>query len=70
MFKFNLKSGYHHVNVHPDFHKFLGFQWEKKKFCFCCTSLWAVHSLLFVCKAFETVNQVLEGPWFESYNLS
>ena len=30
MFKFNLKSGYHHVDVHPDCHKFLGFQWETK----------------------------------------
>jgi len=28
MFKFDLKSGYHHVDVHPDHHKFLGFQWE------------------------------------------
>ena len=30
MFKFDLKSGYHHVDVHPDYHKFLGFQWEIK----------------------------------------
>ena len=30
MFKFDLKSGYHHVDVHPDSHMFLGFQWEIK----------------------------------------
>ena len=28
MFKFDLKSGYHHVDVHPDYQKYLGFQWE------------------------------------------
>ena len=30
MFKFDLKPGYHHVDVHPNYHKFLGFQWEIK----------------------------------------
>ena len=28
LFKFDLKSGYHHVDIHPDYHKYLGFQWE------------------------------------------
>ena len=27
-FTFDLKSGYHHVNIHEDFHKYLGFQWS------------------------------------------
>ena len=51
MFKFDLKSGYYHVDVHPDFHKFLSFQWEMKgtaKYFFCLTPLWVVHSLLFL----------------------
>ena len=30
MFKFDLKSGYHHIDMHPECHKFLGFQWETK----------------------------------------
>ena len=30
LFKFDLKSGYHHVDVHPGFHTYLGFQWETK----------------------------------------
>ena len=30
LFKFDLKSGYHHVDIHPDFHTYLGFQWETK----------------------------------------
>ena len=30
LFKFDLKSGYHHDDVHPDCYKFLGFQWEHK----------------------------------------
>ena len=27
LFKFDLKSGYHHVDIHEDFQKFLGFSW-------------------------------------------
>ena len=30
LFKFDLKSGYHHVDVHLEHHKFLGCQWELK----------------------------------------
>ena len=30
LFKFDLKSGYHHVDIHPDHFQFLGFQWEEK----------------------------------------
>ena len=25
MFKFDLKAGYHHVDIHPEYHKYLGF---------------------------------------------
>jgi len=28
LFKFNLKLGYHHVDIHPECYKFLGFQWK------------------------------------------
>lgn len=28
MFKFDLCSGYYHVNIHEDYQKFLGFSWE------------------------------------------
>ena len=30
LFKFDLKSGYQHVDIHPDYHTYLGFQWETK----------------------------------------
>ena len=30
LFKFDLKSGYHHVDIHPDHFQFLGFQWEER----------------------------------------
>ena len=30
IFKFDLKSGYHHVDIHPDHFQFLGFQWEER----------------------------------------
>ena len=25
LFKFDLKSGYHHVDIHPNYYQFLGF---------------------------------------------
>ena len=28
LFKFDLKSGYHHVDIYPDHQKYLGFQWS------------------------------------------
>ena len=28
LFKFDLKSGYHHVNIYPDHQKYLGCQWD------------------------------------------
>ena len=28
MIKFDLKSGYHHIDIHPEFQKYLGFAWE------------------------------------------
>ena len=30
LFKFDLKSGYHHIDIHPEHFQFLGFQWEDK----------------------------------------
>jgi hypothetical protein len=30
----DLKSGYHHVDIHPDFWQFLGFEWEGKYYVF------------------------------------
>ena len=30
LFKFDLKSGYHHVDIHPEHVQFLGFQWENE----------------------------------------
>ena len=28
LFKFDLKSGYHHVDIYPEHQKYLGFQWN------------------------------------------
>lgn len=30
MFKFDLKSGYHHVDIYPEHQKYLGFRWDTK----------------------------------------
>ena len=28
MFKFDLKSGYHHVDIYPEYQQYLGFRWN------------------------------------------
>jgi hypothetical protein len=33
VFKFDLKSGYHHIDICPQQHTFLGFSWKGKYFC-------------------------------------
>jgi hypothetical protein len=34
MVNFDLKSGYHHIDVHPAFHQYLGFCWEGQCYTF------------------------------------
>lgn len=34
MFKFDLKSGYHHFDICPQQHTYLGFSWKNKFYCF------------------------------------
>ena len=34
MFTFDLKSGYHHIDIHPDYQTYLGFAWEGKFYVF------------------------------------
>ena len=31
MFKFDLKSGYHHIDIYPEHQSYLGFRWDKKE---------------------------------------
>lgn len=34
MISFNLRSGYHHIDIHKESQRFLGFQWEGKFYVF------------------------------------
>jgi hypothetical protein len=35
MFSVDLKSGYHHVDIHPDYWQYLGFEWKGDFYVFC-----------------------------------
>lgn len=35
LFTVDLKSGYHHVDIHPDFWQYLGFEWQGRYYVFC-----------------------------------
>ena len=46
MFKFDLKSGYHHVDIHPEHQRYLGFRWDTEGSPRFYVSLWAFHCML------------------------
>jgi len=50
LFKFDLKSSYHHVDIHPKHFQFLGFQMLGSKrqvllLCVFSPPIWVMHSL-------------------------
>ena len=48
-FKFDLKSGYHHVDIYPEHQKYLGFKWDSNgnvKFMFYNSAFWFVYCML------------------------
>ena len=53
MFSFDLKSGYHHIEISQDHQTFLGFCWRAKRsiFRFHRSSVWFVYSSLYFHKA-------------------
>ena len=52
MFSFDLKSGYHHVDIYEPHRKFLGFQWVVKgKPKFYCATIWLIYCMLCIHQA-------------------
>lgn len=58
VFKFDLKSGYHHIDICPQQHTFLGFSWKGKYFCF-SSSFWPFHRPLHFFEMLERNGQIL-----------
>ena len=51
LFKFNLQSNYHDVDIHPDYHIYLGFQCNNRGdllLCVYSASLWFLLTMLLV----------------------
>ena len=57
LFKFDLKSGYHHADIFPEHHKYLDFRWVKSAIMYYCPTILPSYSLLYVRKAHETPGQ-------------
>ena len=57
---FDLKSGYHHVDIHPQSQAYLGFSWAHK-YCVYCFAFWLIHSMFCIHKAYETAGQNVVG---------
>ena len=56
---FDLKSGYHHIDIHKDFQKYLGLQWERQYFVF----TFLPFGLATACYVFTKVLQPLVKFW-------
>ena len=56
---FDLKSGYHHIDVHADSHTYLGFQWEGVYYVF---TVLPFGSSMFLIMP-QTLSQALEELW-------
>lgn len=40
MFKFDLSSGYHHIDLHPSMFKYFGFSWSGNFLCIYFFAIW------------------------------
>ena len=70
MISFDLKSGYHHIDIHPGSQTFLGFAWKKLKMNPSHIISLPFYRLVYqlhlrIYKMFETVRKVLEKPGYE-----
>ena len=52
---FDLKSGYHHVDIHAESQQFQGFEWDHKYYVFSVT-FWAVHCVLCIYQVNEATH--------------
>ena len=55
-FMWDLKSGYHHVDIFHPHQQFLGFAWDfegvTRYFTFCCSPIWIEHRVFLLYQAF------------------
>ena len=57
LFKFDLKSGYHHVDIYEPHQKYLGFAWETDgKVSYFVFAVMPFGSMLYLHKAFEAID--------------
>jgi hypothetical protein len=59
LFSVDLKSGYHHVDIHPDYWQFLGFEWEGQFYVFCQLPF----GLATACYVFSKITKQLSQRW-------
>ena len=64
MFSFDLKSGYHYVEIYEPHRCYLGFQWffegRAQFFCIYCTAIWFGHCMLCLYQIIATIGKILE----------
>jgi hypothetical protein len=59
LFSVDLKSGYHHVDIHPDYWKYLGFEWNGDFYVFCQLPF----GLASACYVFSKITKQLAQRW-------
>ena len=70
-FKFDIKSGYHHINILEAHQKYLAFAWDfegvTKYFVFTVLVFWSGLSTIRVHKSCESLDQVLKSFWYSYF---
>ena len=59
MFAFDLKSGYHHVDIVEHHQKFLGFRWKSRFLCIYCIAIWVVYCTISIYKVAASSSTVV-----------
>ena len=64
--KYDLKSGYHHIDIHEEHKKYLGFQWEKRYFIFTVLPFGLKTASHIFTKVMRPLNKRWRGKGFKS----
>ena len=58
--KFDLQSGYHHIDINPHFQTFVGFSWNGNFFLLHSFTTWLIFSALYIHKMLKAPREILE----------
>lgn len=62
--KFDLKSGYHHIDIAEEYQNYLGFQWDNKYYCFTVLPFGLSSAPFIFTKCLRPLVKFLRKKWY------